>query len=45
MRHTARQGNRLGHDTVGADTKCCSGDGPNENGCGEGLPGGPCYTG
>ena len=30
---------------VGAGTKCCSGDGPEGNGCGEGLPGGPCYTG
>ena len=30
---------------VGADTKCCSGDCPDGNGCGEGLPGGPCYTG
>ena len=30
---------------VGADTSCCTGDVYLGNGCGEGLPGGPCYTG
>jgi len=31
---------------VGFGTTCCDGElpAPNENGCGEGLPGGPCYT-
>ena len=30
---------------VRADTSCCTGDVYLGNGCGEGLPGGPCYTG
>ena len=30
---------------VGAGTTCCTGATAFGSGCGEGLPGGPCYTG